>query len=49
MGELHQGQFNSTIVTDTVTSRSKKGTTISFDDATTYKRDSVTILPPNLS
>ena len=49
MGELHQGQFNSTIVTDTVTSRSKKGTTISFDDATTYKRDSVTLLPPNLS
>ncbi len=25
MGELHQGQFNATIVTDTVTSRSKKG------------------------
>ena len=49
MGELHQGQINSTIVTDTVTSRSKKGTTISFDDATTYKRDSVTLLPPNLS
>ena len=49
MGELHQGQINSTIVTDTVTSRSKKGTTMSFDDATTYKRDSVTLLPPNLS
>ena len=37
------------LVTDTVTPRSKKGTTISFDDATTYKRDSVTLLPPNLS
>ena len=49
MGELHQGQINSTIVTDTITSRSKKGTTMSFDDATTYKRDSVTLLPPNLS
>ena len=49
MGELHQGQVNSSIVTNTVTSRNKKGTTISFDDATTYKRDSVTLLPPNLS
>ena len=49
MGELHQGQINASLVTDTITPRSKKGTTISFDDATTYKRDSVTLLPPNLS
>ena len=49
MSELGKTQVNASLVTDTITPRSKKGTTISFDDATTYKRDSVTLLPPNLS
>ena len=49
MSELGKTQVNASLVTDTITPRSKKGTTISFDAATTYKRDSVTILPPNLS
>ena len=34
-----------TLIADTITPRSKLGTTIKFDSATTYERDSATNLP----